>query len=289
MKRFLKALGFIFLILILYLATQTFVTFAFGFGFGIKTVLEVFSSGGITDPGGLIEEISGYMASYLPMIEIIAIVITAVFYLLIYTKRTNDLKAFCQLKALRPMTVAMLIILGLSISELIGFALTLLSETEYFSRFFEQYDTLTDYIFSGSFIYSLLITGIAVPIFEELLFRGLVFGELKKVSHIWVALILQAVIFGVIHLNVIQGSYAMIIGLLLGFVYYRSGSLLAPILLHMTFNSSSVIIDEFVSAETLEKWNLHILIISVALFAASAIILLKSKDFDTVSHSLSTT
>lgn len=88
-----------------------------------------------------------------------------------------------------------------------------------------------------------IYTAILGPIAEELAFRGLSLGYFKKsLPSFALANIMQALLFGFIHMNFIQGAYAFMIGLLLGYVAHRTGSLLLSIVLHICFNSSSFIL-----------------------------------------------
>jgi membrane protease YdiL (CAAX protease family) len=86
--------------------------------------------------------------------------------------------------------------------------------------------------------YFWLIFGICLvtPIVEELIFRGVIQGELRKAMPEWAAIIIQAVIFAAYHLQPIQSSYVLLPGLLLGFAYASSRSIRVPIIMHCVFN-----------------------------------------------------
>lgn len=73
------------------------------------------------------------------------------------------------------------------------------------------------------------------PVCEELLFRGLLAGRLARYGQKPAALV-SALLFGLYHANLSQFFYAFALGLLLAYVYFCTGSLKAPILLHMLFN-----------------------------------------------------
>ncbi|MDM8271858.1 CPBP family intramembrane glutamic endopeptidase [Thermophilibacter provencensis] len=62
-------------------------------------------------------------------------------------------------------------------------------------------------------------------------------------ARFWAANVFQALIFAVMHLNIVQGSYAFFIGLLLGWVMRRTGRLRAAVLLHMAVNAASELMD----------------------------------------------
>ena len=59
-----------------------------------------------------------------------------------------------------------------------------------------------------------------------------------------VAIVISALIFGIIHGNVVQGIYAFIIGICLAYIYERYNTLLAAVLFHMSANLMSVIMTE---------------------------------------------
>lgn len=102
----------------------------------------------------------------------------------------------------------------------------------------------TDRSLSGSsFFMVLLTTGLIGPITEEILFRYGCQRILKKGFSTKTAIIIQSLIFGIAHGNVIQNTYAFISGLFLGYMYEKSDeNLLVPIICHAAINTSSVII-----------------------------------------------
>ena len=59
----------------------------------------------------------------------------------------------------------------------------------------------------------------------------------------WLANIVQAFIFAVLHMNITQGVYTFFMGLIFGWVAWRSGKLRYSILLHFTLNASSYLLD----------------------------------------------
>lgn len=97
-------------------------------------------------------------------------------------------------------------------------------------------------IYGSSIVIQIMAAGIIAPIVEELVFRGLVYKRLTKITDIKIAAVLSAVLFGVYHNNWVQAPYAFIIGLLAVFLYERYKSVVAPILFHMSANLTSVIL-----------------------------------------------
>ncbi len=86
-----------------------------------------------------------------------------------------------------------------------------------------------------------LSVSIFAPFFEEWLCRGIVLrGLLKKAGPVW-AIILSALFFAAIHMNLWQAIPAFLMGLLFGYVYYKTGSLKLVMLMHFTNNTMAFI------------------------------------------------
>lgn len=92
-------------------------------------------------------------------------------------------------------------------------------------------DSIVDY----RLIWIFLITVLAAPIIEELLFRKLLIDRLIVFGD-GTAIVLSAIMFGLTHGNFTQVFYATFIGLIFGFTYVRTGKVRYSIGLHMLFN-----------------------------------------------------
>ncbi len=88
----------------------------------------------------------------------------------------------------------------------------------------------------------MIIVIILIPICEEIIFRHVIFGYLKKNHNIVFAVILQALFFGLWHGNIEQMICAFIVGIFLGLIYMRYNSLLGNITLHIVFNLMGILI-----------------------------------------------
>ena len=106
----------------------------------------------------------------------------------------------------------------------------------------------------GPFWSSFLVTAIFAPVFEEWLCRGMVLrGLLTKMKPAW-AIVISALFFAFIHLNPWQALNAFAIGLVMGFVYYKTGSLWLTMLIHFVNNGTSVVLAQFSSFGESEYW-----------------------------------
>ncbi|MGN1175800.1 MAG: type II CAAX prenyl endopeptidase Rce1 family protein [Roseburia sp.] len=74
------------------------------------------------------------------------------------------------------------------------------------------------------------------PVNEELLFRGVSLSHLHKAMSFWLANIIQAALFGIFHMNMLQGIYAFVLGLFLGYLCKISNSIFPSMLLHIIYN-----------------------------------------------------
>ena len=102
----------------------------------------------------------------------------------------------------------------------------------------EEYNTLVDG--SGITTYGLMwvISTLALPpLVEEAGFRGLGLTYLERAGVPFAAAnIVQALAFGIFHMNLTQGIYTFVLGLALGYVTHRSGSIAPAMLMHLVYN-----------------------------------------------------
>lgn len=91
-------------------------------------------------------------------------------------------------------------------------------------------------------IFVFLNVVIAAPLLEEVLFRGVILEGLLKNYSPAKAIVWSALIFGISHLNPWQATGAFFLGLLLGWVYYKSNSIIPGIVMHFANNLFGYII-----------------------------------------------
>lgn len=109
---------------------------------------------------------------------------------------------------------------------------------------------------SGTLWINLLSVSVFAPLFEEWLCRGMVLRGLlgNKMKPVW-AIIISAAFFAFIHLNPWQALPAFLLGLLFGYVYYRTGSLKLTMLMHCVNNTFAVILSNIPALEEMESWQ----------------------------------
>lgn len=94
---------------------------------------------------------------------------------------------------------------------------------------------ISDVINNSNWMWTLLFVGIIAPIIEEIMFRGIIINKLIGFGDT-VAILTSAILFGLFHGNFSQCFYATALGLILGYLRTRSGSLKYSIILHMCVN-----------------------------------------------------
>jgi hypothetical protein len=134
-------------------------------------------------------------------------------------------------------------------------------------------------------IFSFLSVAVAAPILEELLFRGIILeGFLRNYSP-QKAIIWSAVIFGLAHLNPWQAFGAIAIGLLIGWLYWKTDSLLPGIFLHFANNLLAYLLTFSINSTfesfymLINNWVIYGIIFGIALGILMGGIYLLNKNF----------
>jgi len=132
-----------------------------------------------------------------------------------------------------------------------------------------------DMLFGENILLMLFTLALIVPIIEEIVYRGIVQKNLLRQTSVPVAIILQAVIFGIVHLNFYQSVYTFVLGIVIGVIYFWYDSIWVPVMIHITFNGTSVILAEIVGESGIDMGLLLVmvgasLLISAGFFSALA-------------------
>ena len=146
--------------------------------------------------------------------------------------------------------------LSLGISIALIFNITLYNLNKVFS-FTNRFDKM-----EIPFYVVLICTGILGPILEEILFRGIVYNKLKEFNTNMAAIIICSILFGVFHMDIINGIYGFGISFMLIYLYEKHNTLYAPILLHITLNITGLLIVKLGILSILTI-NISLLVISI--------------------------
>ena len=90
------------------------------------------------------------------------------------------------------------------------------------------------------------VVGLMAPLVEELVFRGAILRALLRwKSNPWIGIVISAVMFSVIHMNPAQMPHAFLIGILLGWMYYRTDSIVPGVVYHWVNNTIAYVLFAF--------------------------------------------
>lgn len=218
-KGILMALGKSFLYLLFFLAIQ----FLAGIIYAVIAVAGASLFPGEADAGSVLAGTeTAVLLSYL---------LTVGAVLLWFRLRHKPLGEAVGLRRCSGWTAAFSAFAALGLFVAINLALALLPEA-----WMTDYSEYMDVLLSDGLLpaVSIVLMG---PLAEELMFRGVIQTRLARAMPAWIAVVLQAVLFGVTHGTPIQMAYAFLIGLALGFLRSRTGSILPGFAAHAAFNA----------------------------------------------------
>ncbi|MCI9136154.1 MAG: CPBP family intramembrane metalloprotease [Lachnospiraceae bacterium] len=149
-------------------------------------------------------------------------------------------------------------VLALLAGAVLGTALNNILALTTLEKISEGYQEVNTYFFSGGIFFELLGACLLTPFLEEMLYRGVVYGRLcdlmipdngqkteersrrEKRSQM-AAMVFSALLFGVLHMNLVQFVYAGILGIFLAWMMEKTAHFYGPLLAHMGANLVSVL------------------------------------------------
>ena len=145
----------------------------------------------------------------------------------------------------------------------------------------EWFEKAMEQIMDAPVWITLISVSVFAPLFEEWLCRGMVLRGLLQKTHPASAILVSAAFFAVLHMNPWQALPAFLLGILFGYVYYKTGSLKLTMLMHCVNNTMAVVFSKIPSleeaegfADVLSPWAYAgVLVACIAFVAATAVVL----------------
>lgn len=100
----------------------------------------------------------------------------------------------------------------------------------------EFLDSALNSIVGGNGYFGFIFAIFVAPLAEELLVRGVIVGKLSKAYGIIGTAIISAILFGFLHLNIIQGIYVLPMGIFWGWLAYKYKSVVPSMICHILNN-----------------------------------------------------
>lgn len=138
-------------------------------------------------------------------------------------------------------------------------------------NFSEGYRQVSKTFYTGQIVLEIAALCIVIPIVEELLYRGIIYDRIRSWLGMKWALVLSAIIFGLVHMNLVQFVYATVFGVVLAFMTEKTGNFYAAAIAHMAANFTSVLRAETTVFSFLDKSSMVMFVITILFFIISAV------------------
>lgn len=145
----------------------------------------------------------------------------------------KSINKYCKINQIKVKEVYMSIVVGFNMYLLVYIVIGIFKLNSISVTFSERINSILG---NHSIVGSVLVIGITSAITEEIIFRGLILNELKRRMDYKCAIIIQAIIFGLYHMNLKQAIYGVLSGCILGEIVHRSDSIFKGIIVHCVFN-----------------------------------------------------
>lgn len=251
MKNFFKAVGKALLYFAVYFGTQIGVSFVFSILMSTKLTMEMMETEGTIDAALLSEQLMDRVMDQAMLMTFIAGVLTLLIYWIVFLIRKKKFVKEVGVSVIPAKSIFPIALFGISFNIIIS---VLLSVIPFPQSWMESYVSNSAVI--NTTLPAWIATVIGAPIVEEVVFRGLMYGRLKKGMPAVVAAILASLCFGAAHGTIIWAGYAFILGMICIWTYERYQSLTANILLHMSFNLAGMVLTALAIESQAVTWIL---------------------------------
>lgn len=211
--------------------------------FAVSVILEtVYVLWQETSGTASLSEIAVNTSGNIYALSVISSIVAFWVYLIITKVRKEPFENIIQNKKRPPVIYAMTICMAVGMRLLVNVYFAYSQHIGVLKQSIDAAAESTPEIGNGIHLIIALFSMIVIaPIFEEILFRGLVMNEFLKIMRPWAAIVLQGLIFGIIHGVLFQSIFAFVFGILIGVVYYVTQSIKVSAMCHAAFNFSVVI------------------------------------------------
>lgn len=170
-------------------------------------------------------------------------------------------------------SIPMIMLLFLALEMVVSTGLVFINRVK--PDLLQEYEEAMQFTIGDMSLGIMIAALVIAPMAEELVFRGVTLKYLQRfTSHFWLANILQAILFGVVHMNVVQGIYAFCLGLVLGCVRRRYDTLWASVIGHVTFNVCGTILVAIIYGDNMpvDSYAYMLMILMIAIAVISAVV-----------------
>ena len=167
--------------------------------------------------------------------------------MVLYINKKKLLHKTVRMKPINGITVVLLVVLTYTLLPLMSF-INMISMMFVKNKIA---NTINNVVENEEIIIGIIVIGMLPAFVEEFLCRGIIYNLHAKVS-VRRAILLNGIIFGLLHCNFNQFAYAFFMGIVFSLVVEATDSTLSTILMHFIINSSSLVMS-YVSKRTGQK------------------------------------
>jgi len=237
MKKFFKGTGAAIGYLTIYFVIILLVVFTGGIYFGIKEGFKATDGPDLSK--SLPQTIESFLYDNAMLFNIIAAVICLFVFRIIILISKTSVKERLDLYPIPFIEVWPVLILGVTVNVFFSYLISFLPlPVNWLQEYAQALNILGDKI---TFVQILAVV-IFAPVLEEVLYRGLILKSLQSGMPKIAALLIQALLFGIMHGQLLWICYSTFLGILLAVIKFKYNSLYPCILMHLSFNSANYIL-----------------------------------------------
>jgi len=231
---------------------------------------QVGKTGEPMNPDMVIDNIIGALNNYTYWYLLISSILTLVILAVVFFARRKDLMKEIYMNTFQFKSIFPVLLIAISVQILSSTITSILPVPQALvDSFANNVRSVSDEI---SFL-SLITIGLLVPITEEVVFRGLIFSRLRLGMPIYIAVIIQAALFGLVHTGIIWRVAAFVMGIVFALIALKLGSIIPSIVAHMVANILSVLSNVLMPDGLVV--GLPLFVISTIIFGLSMFIMIK--------------
>lgn len=200
------------------------------------------------------------------LINLLGTFFTLLFFWRIYKFNDENFFESCKFKIIPRNYIILLIFIAILLSYILTTIIDIFSHTQFGFQYHRKFENIK--LNYTGILWAINICFIG-PIFEEILFRGIILNKIKKYMNISLAIIIQATIFALLHMNILQSIDSIIFAIILGIVYVYTESIISTIIVHTIVN--------IIGNYSLLHTNLNFVIFAISIIILVILILILRK------------
>lgn len=202
-------------------------------GIGLVFLLTVVIRIAVSFAAGYVQQqIPGLSDGLLTTIGQVCYALPGIVFLLL---NRQEIKEIMHIRKLRIPSILLLFVIGVLMVPVMAFinGISLLFTENAASP------VMQSFVADNSWLYVISIMALVPAFFEEMIYRGVFFGTLRRAG-LAVSILVSGLLFGLLHMNMNQLCYAFVMGILMAMIVEITGSLFSTMIIHFTINGTTV-------------------------------------------------